>query len=197
MPAETLELLRRGRPHAAAVQLLGQPASVSAPWRARTPRSCARPWSDLPALAADRPVGQLPAQQRRAGPGPAERRGPRAVLRGIRARADHAAVRARDPPTSGTDAAGRPTAPRAHEQPAVQPARHAGDSIRRGDRHGRRPEPARAERDPHADAVVGAQPTAASLSPHPNSSASPRSTPASTVSSRSTSPCSGSTTIRS
>ncbi len=75
---------------------------------------------------------------------------------------DDAALRARDPPPAGADARQRPPPDRDGVRPAVQPARHAGHPLRRRDRHGRGPLPARAQRHPHADAVERQRRTAAS-----------------------------------
>ena len=83
---------------------------------------------------------------------PEERRG---VLRRLRAREEHAALRPRRPPPPGTHAGQRPAPDRDGAQPDVQPARQPGDALRRRDRHGRRPLPGRADGRAHAHAVVG------------------------------------------
>ena len=66
----------------------------------------------------------------------------------------HAALRPRHPPPARADARRRSPPPRARLQPDVHAAGHAGHPLRRRDRHGRRPAPARAQLRAHADAVV-------------------------------------------
>ena len=105
------------------------------------------------AAARARAVGDLPAQPRRARPQPADRRAARRVLRRLRARGRHAAVRTRHPPTAGADDRRRPAADRAGLRAAVLPPRHARAPLRRGDRDGRGPRPAGPRRHPHPDAV--------------------------------------------
>ena len=101
------------------------------------------------------PVGDVPAQPRRGRPRPPRRPRARRGVRRVRAGAGHAALRAGHPPPPRPDARQRPAAHRDGLRPAVQPARHARHPLRRRDRHGRGPVAARAQRDPHADAVVG------------------------------------------
>ena len=59
----------------------------------------------------------------------------------------------RHPPAAGAAAREQPAPHRAAEQPAVLDARHAGDLLRRRDRHGRQHLSRRSQRRPHADAV--------------------------------------------
>jgi maltose alpha-D-glucosyltransferase / alpha-amylase len=66
---------------------------------------------------------------------------------------EHADLQPRHPPPPGADAR-RPAPARAGPQRDVLPSRHAGVALRRGDRHGRRPLTAGADRRPYADAVV-------------------------------------------
>ncbi len=80
-----------------------------------------------------------------------------AARRGVRrssAPTRHAALRPRHPPPARADARRRPAAARARLQPDADAAGHAGDPLRRRDRHGRRPRAARAQLRAHADAMV-------------------------------------------
>ena len=139
-----------GPPHD--VQLLGQPASVPlACSRGRT--AACRGAAGDPEPAADGTVGALSPQPRRARPRPPRCRRPKARLRRVRPGAGDAALRARDPPPAGADARRRAPA-RARVQPRPLAAGHSGAALRRRDRHGRRPAPEGARRDPDADAVV-------------------------------------------
>ncbi len=103
--------------------------------------------------AAHLPVGHLPAQPRRADAGDGDRRGARLPVGGLRQRPPRAA-QSRHPPAPGAAAGARPPPRGADEQPAVLDARHAGDVLRRRDRHGRQHPPGRPRRRAHADAVV-------------------------------------------
>ena len=76
------------------------------------------------------------------------------VFKNLRPRQEHAALRPRHPPPAGADAGRRPAAARTRLQPDVHAAGHAGDPLRRRDRHGRQSRSARAQLRADADAVV-------------------------------------------
>ena len=100
------------------------------------------------------PVVPVPAQPRRADAGDGDRRGARLHVPGLRprpARADQPG----HPPPARAAAEQRSPPDRADERPAVLAARHAGDLLRRRDRHGRQHLPGRSQRRAHAHAVVG------------------------------------------
>ncbi len=106
-----------------------------------------------PRGAAELPVGDLPAQPRRTDAGNGHQQRARLPLGGLRLRPPRA-YQPRHPPPAGAADGARPPPHRADEQPAVLDARHAGDLLRRRDRHGRQHPPRRPRRRAHADAVV-------------------------------------------
>ena len=99
------------------------------------------------------PVGDLPAQSRRADARDGDRFGARLSVADLRHRPARA-HQPRHPPPAGAAARARPPPHRADELPAALHARHAGDLLRRRDRHGRQHPPRRPRRRAHADAVV-------------------------------------------
>ena len=108
-----------------------------------------------PADAADSgglPVGDVPAQSRRADAGDGDRRRARLHVSRVRAGPQYA-HQPRHPPPSGAAAGERPPPHRTDERAAVLAARHAGDLLRRRNRHGRQHLSGRPQRRPHAHAV--------------------------------------------
>ena len=99
------------------------------------------------------PVGDLPAQSRRADARDGDRFGARLSLADLRHRPPRA-HQSRHPPPARAAARARPPPHRADELPAALDARHAGDLLRRRDRHGRQHPSRRPRRRAHADAVV-------------------------------------------
>ncbi len=121
--------------------------------RARGPLSDHRHPAPDAGHSAQQPMGDLPAQPRRtdAGDGDVERaRLPVGDLCGRPPRA----AQSRHPPQAVAAARARPKTRRADELPAVLHAGHAGDLLRRRDRHGRQHPSRRPRRRAHADAVV-------------------------------------------
>ena len=119
-------------------------------------RGEAAPLEDLiraPAGAAARQrLGDVPAQPRRADARQARRGRARRRVRRLRARGGHADLRPRDPPPRRLDARRRrPAAADGVVADAVA-ARHAGDPLRRRDRHGRGPRARGPDGGAHADA---------------------------------------------
>ena len=87
------------------------------------------------------PMGHLPAQPRRTDAGDGDRPGARLSLVHL-CRRQARAHQPRHPPPPGAAAGTRPPPHRADERPAAVDARHAGDLLRRRDRHGRQHLPA-------------------------------------------------------
>ena len=141
----------RRRP-APPARLPRQPAAVA---RAGPRRGCAAREPDPRAAAppARLWLGDVPAQPRRAHPGQARRDGARRGLRRLRARRGHADLRSRDPPAGRVDARRRRAAAADGVVAHDEPARIAGDPLRRRDRDGRGPRPGRPDGRPDADAV--------------------------------------------
>ena len=99
------------------------------------------------------PVGDLPAQSRRADARDGDRFGARLSLADLRHRPPRP-HQSRHPPPARAAARARPPPHRADELPAALDARHAGDLLRRRDRHGRQHPARRPRRRAHADAMV-------------------------------------------
>ena len=94
-------------------------------WPGTKPRPATAQWGMFLRNHDELDLGRLTDEQR-------QRCSPRS------ARTGHAALRPRHPPPAGADAARRPAPAGTGLQPDADAARHAGDALRRRDRHGRR-----------------------------------------------------------
>ena len=104
------------------------------------------------AIPPSLPMGPVPAQSRRTHARNGHRRRARLHVSRVRAGPPHA-HQPGHPPAPGAAARKRPPQDRTDERAAVLPARHAGDLLRRRNRHGRQHLPRRPQRRPHAHAM--------------------------------------------
>ena len=105
-----------------------------------------------PPIPTRLPVVRLPAQSRRADARNGHRRGARLHVSRLRPRSAGADQPGHSPP-AGAAVGQRAAADRADERAVVLAPRHAGDLLRRRDRHGRQYLSGRSQRRAHSDAV--------------------------------------------
>ena len=148
-----------------------------------------------PEIPEQLPVGDLPAQPRRADARDGDRRRARLSVEHLRRRPARPA-QPRHPPPARAAAGARPAPHRADERPAAVDARHAGDLLRRRDRHGRQHPSRRPRRRAHADAMVARPQRRVSRAPIPATWCCRRSWTRSTATRRSTSRRRRATSIR-
>ena len=82
-------------------------------------------------------MGIVPAQSRRTRSRAADQGATRHRVQAFRSRQEYAALRPRHSSPAGANAGRQPKTPRARLQPDVHASRHAGDPLRRRNRHGR------------------------------------------------------------
>ena len=150
-PADVRPVLRRRRRVPHGVPLPADAAHVHGGAAGGPPSDRRDPAPDA-GHPRELPVGAVPPQPRRADARDGDRRRARLHVSGLRDRSADADQR-RHPPAAGAADGEQPPPHRADEQPAVLAAGHAGDLLRRRDRHGRQHLPRRPQRGAHADAV--------------------------------------------